>query len=77
MKIGLYQHYNGNYYHVLGICRHSETLEEMVAYRALYGDYGLWVRPRNMFLETVTVDGNKRSRFEFIRELDFEPPKLR
>ena len=77
MKTGLYQHYNGNYYHVLGICRHSETLEEMVACRALYGDYGLWVRPKNMFLETVTVDGSNRSRFEFIRELDLEPPKLR
>ena len=77
MKMGLYQHYNGNYYHVIGVCRHSETLEEMVAYRGLYGDYGLWVRPKNMFLENVTIDGKERSRFEFIRELGAEPPQLR
>ncbi len=77
MKTGLYQHYNGNYYHVMGVCRHSETLEEMIIYRALYEDYGLWVRPKGMFLETITIGGKSRPRFEFIRELDLEPPKLR
>lgn len=77
MKIGLYQHYNGKYYHVIGVGRHSETLEEMVVYRGLYADFGLWVRPKAMFEETVTHEGKERPRFEFIRELGAEPPALR
>jgi len=77
MKTGLYQHYSGKHYHVIGICRHSETLEEMVVYRGLYNDYALWVRPKAMFEETVTSEGQTRPRFQFIRALDITPPELR
>ena len=52
---GRYRHFKGNEYQVLGIARHSETLEELVVYRALYGDGGLWVRPASMWTETVAV----------------------
>lgn len=63
---GLYRHYKGNYYQVLEIARHSETLEPLVVYRALYGDRGLWVRPQAMFLETVFVGGRNVPRFEYL-----------
>jgi hypothetical protein len=61
---GRYRHYKGNLYEVLGTAHHSETREELVVYRALYGDFGLWVRPRAMFLEQVTVGGRSVPRFE-------------
>ena len=61
---GRYRHYKGGEYEVLGTVRHSETLEPMVLYRALYGARGLWVRPAGMWTETVTVDGQARLRFE-------------
>lgn len=60
---GYYRHYKGNRYQVLGLARHSETLEMLVVYRADYGDKGLWVRPVAMFLETVEVDGIRLPRF--------------
>ncbi len=60
---GLYRHYKGNDYRVLGLARHSETLEPVVVYRALYGAGGLWVRPADMFLETVEVGGRPVPRF--------------
>ncbi|MGN2252738.1 DUF1653 domain-containing protein [Frateuria sp. GZRe12] len=60
---GVYRHYKGQRYEVLGVARHSETLEELVVYRALYGEYGLWVRPMAMFSETVTIDGEPVPRF--------------
>ena len=60
-----YRHYKGNLYEVVGVARHSETLEEMVVYRALYGEGGLWVRPMGMFLENVTVDGKTVPRFAY------------
>jgi len=60
---GKYQHYKGNYYQVIGIAKHSESLEELVVYKALYGDNQLWVRPRQMFLEQVTWDGKTQPRF--------------
>ena len=63
---GLYRHYKGQPYEVVGTVRHSETLEPMVVYRALYGGYGLWVRPAAMFLEAVEVDGIYRKRFQRI-----------
>ena len=63
---GRYRHYKGHEYEVLGVARHSETEEEYVVYRALYGDGGLWVRPAEMFLETVLVDGHPRPRFQFL-----------
>lgn len=63
---GLYKHYKGKLYEVIGTARHSESLEELVVYKATYQPEGenLWVRPLSMFLETVTVDGVERKRFE-------------
>ena len=63
---GIYRHYKGNEYEVLMIARHSETEEEMVVYRALYGDYGVWVRPYKMFVEKAEVDGALVDRFVFL-----------
>lgn len=63
---GRYRHFKGAEYEVVGIARHSETLEELVIYRPLYGEMGLWVRPRAMFLEEVEVDGKLRPRFSRI-----------
>jgi hypothetical protein len=63
MEPGTYRHYKGGLYEVLGVARHSETEEELVVYRALYGEGGLWVRPRAMFEETVLVDGRSVPRF--------------
>ena len=61
---GRYRHYKGQEYTVLGTARHSETLEELVVYRQEYGEYGLWVRPKQMFSETVKVDGRDLPRFQ-------------
>lgn len=66
VKKGKYRHYKGNYYEVIDIARHSKTLEELVVYKALYGDGGLWVRPRSMFTETIVVNGISVPRFEFL-----------
>lgn len=66
---GLYRHFKGNPYQVIDVARHSETGEEYVVYRALYGEHGLWVRPLAMFTEMVARDGVKRPRFEFVGEL--------
>jgi hypothetical protein len=63
---GRYRHYKGQDYEVLGVARHSETEEEYVVYRALYGDYGLWIRPKAMFLESVIVEGHSCPRFQFL-----------
>ncbi|MFC5741920.1 DUF1653 domain-containing protein [Dyella tabacisoli] len=60
---GIYRHYKGQPYRVLGTARHSETMEELVVYQALYGDMGLWVRPATMFCETVTLNGEPIPRF--------------
>lgn len=66
IKTGLYKHYKGNIYEVIGIAKHSETLEKMVVYKATYQIEGenLWVRPLSMFTETVMVDGIEVKRFE-------------
>jgi len=64
---GLYRHYKGAEYRVLGVARHSETEEEMVLYQALYGDFGLWVRPLAMFVGSVEVDGRQMPRFALIQ----------
>lgn len=61
-----YRHFKGKEYLVLHIAKHSETLEEMVVYQALYGERGIWVRPLDMFLEQVEVNGSKVNRFEEI-----------
>lgn len=65
MELGLYKHYKGNIYEVIGVAKHSETLEAMVVYKATYQKEGenLWVRPLQMFLETVIVDGIEQKRF--------------
>jgi hypothetical protein len=60
---GRYRHYKGGEYEVIGAVRHSETLEPMVLYRALYGELGLWVRPHAMFFESIEVDGRRQPRF--------------
>lgn len=60
---GLYRHYKGMLYEVVGTVRHSESLEPMTLYRALYGEKGLWVRPAAMFNEEVVIDGVKQPRF--------------
>ncbi len=67
LKAGIYVHYKGNEYEVLDIATHSETEEKMVIYRALYGEFGLWVRPLSMFDETMS-DGRKR--FAYVRDKD-------
>ncbi len=66
IKIGRYRHFKGNEYEVIGTAKHSETLEEYVVYKALYGEGGLWVRPAEMWNETVERDGKTFKRFEFI-----------
>ena len=68
VKPGIYQHFKGNKYEVLFTAKHTETEEEMVVYRALYGDYGLWVRPVSMWNEEVTRDGKTMKRFEYVGE---------
>ena len=63
-KKGVYKHYKGNFYELLYIATHSETLEKMVVYKALYGDEKIWVRPLSMWSETITLpDGEKTERF--------------
>lgn len=66
IKPGRYRHFKGNEYEVIGLARHSETQEKMVVYRALYGDFGLWVRPARMWNETVERDGKTFRRFTYI-----------
>ena len=66
LKLGKYRHYKGNDYEVIGIAKHSETLEPMVVYRALYGENEIWVRPASMWDETVTVNGIVMKRFTYI-----------
>ncbi len=66
MNNGRYRHYKGNEYIVLGVAKHSETLEEMVIYRQDYGDRGLWVRSKEMFLESVEVERETIPRFAYI-----------
>ena len=68
IKPGRYRHFKGKEYEVLGVARHSETQEELVIYRALYGDFSLWVRPVSMWNETVERDGKTFRRFTYIGE---------
>jgi len=70
---GIYRHYKGQSYRVIGIARHSETMEELVVYQALYGDHGLWVRPAAMFAETVELEGEPIPRFALIEAM---PPQF-
>ena len=66
IKTGRYRHFKGNEYRVLYTAKHSETLEPMVVYQALYGERGIWVRPVNMWNETVEYNGKKTKRFTYI-----------
>lgn len=70
IKLGKYRHYKGKFYEVVGVAKHSETLDDLVVYRALYdspefGKNALWVRPLKMFLEEIYVKGEKVPRFKF------------
>jgi len=66
LKTGKYRHFKGNEYELVGIATHSETMEPMVVYRALYGEHGLWVRPASMWTEIVERDGYSGPRFQYI-----------
>lgn len=77
IKQGIYQHYKGNLYQVLGLCRHSETLEIMVVYQALYDSYGIWVRPYQLFIGLMHHEGKEVKRFQFIQENLTIAPSLR
>lgn len=68
IRLGRYRHYKGKEYEVLHLARHSETEEELVVYRALYGDFGIWVRPASMWNEEITIDGKTVRRFSFLPE---------
>ncbi len=77
MKLGIYQHYNGTFYQVLGVARHSETLEEMVIYQCLSAPFGAWVRPREMFEGTLEYEGKTIKRFSYVSAGMQEIPTLR
>lgn len=71
IKLGKYQHYKGNFYEVLGVAKHSETLDDFVVYKSLYDSSefpagSLWIRPKKMFFEQVEINGQKVARFKFI-----------
>jgi hypothetical protein len=66
LPLGFYRHYKGNHYQVIGVASHTETAEQLVVYRALYGERGLWVRPLLMFVELVECDGLKQPRFIYL-----------
>ena len=68
IKKGRYRHFKGNEYEVLAIAKHSETTEDYVVYKALYGDGGIWIRPASMWNETVERDGKTYKRFTYIGE---------
>ena len=67
IALGRYRHYKGGEYEVIGVARHSESLEPMVVYRPLYNDTGLWVRPHAMFIGQIEIDGMLRRRFEPVK----------
>jgi hypothetical protein len=70
ISTGIYRHYKGQHYQVLGLARHSETEEYLVVYRCLYGDHSVWVRPYTMFTETIMISGVEVSRFQFVQSTD-------
>lgn len=70
IRPGIYKHYKGNEYQVFDTATHSETEETLVVYKTLYGNYDLWVRPYEMFTETVNVNGKNVARFEWVREAE-------
>lgn len=68
IKAGLYRHFKGGLYRVLYCARHSETLEELVVYQALYGEMGIWVRPAAMWAEAVEHEGKTQPRFAYLED---------
>lgn len=74
IKLGIYKHYKGKQYRVLGVAKHSETLEDLVVYEALYDNLKskLWARPKSMFVEEVEIDGRKVPRFTFLGADNFD-----
>ena len=68
IPLGLYRHYKGNLYEVVGFARHSETLENMIIYKALYGERGTWVRPLSMWDNLIEAEGKTVERFEYVSE---------
>ncbi len=67
IQLGIYRHYKGGEYEVIGTARHSETGELLVVYRPLYNDSGLWIRPYAMFCEAIWLNGQSQQRFVWIR----------
>lgn len=67
-QLGIYRHYKGNEYRVICVAKHSETLEKMVVYQALHENQEIWVRPVEMFMEKITIEGREMLRFAWIRE---------
>jgi len=67
IKLGKYKHFKGKEYEVICVAKHSETLEEVVVYKALYGKGQIWVRPIKMFMEKVEIDGKKIPRFKYVK----------
>ena len=76
MILGLYRHYKGELYLVQAVAQHTETLEEMVVYRSLYGDFVTWVRPLSMFESTIEHEGKIVRRFTYIRDPSAEPTTI-
>lgn len=72
LEKGIYKHFKGNKYKLIDVAKHSETLEEMVVYKALYGDGGVWVRPASMWDEEVEFEGRKVKRFTYLGREDIE-----
>ncbi|HHX34359.1 MAG TPA: DUF1653 domain-containing protein [Gammaproteobacteria bacterium] len=66
LQVGIYQHYKGQQYRVIGVAKHSETEEELVVYQTLYGAFDLWVRPLSMFSENVEINGLQQPRFSLL-----------
>ena len=66
IPLGIYRHYKGDQYEVIGFAKHSETLEDMVIYKALYGESGVWVRPLSMWDNPIEIDGKTVKRFEYV-----------
>ena len=74
VPVGRYRHYNGKLYDLIGVVRHSETLEPLALYRPLYGEGGVWVRPYAMFFETVLIGGIEQARFARLATTGTQPP---
>ena len=70
IPLGVYRHYKGNEYEVIGFAKHSETFDDMVIYKALYGERGMWVRPLSMWDNLIEIDGKTVKRFEYVGESD-------